>query len=66
LDFDFMGVAERAWDLAVALHGSEPTGWNTALTTYSESAPAPLRESEIAAVPWLMAKFGCALALQKR
>jgi Ser/Thr protein kinase RdoA (MazF antagonist) len=66
LDLDFIGVAERAWDMAVALFGS-PTadvGIDAAVSAFDAGSAHPLSGAEIAALPRLMARFGAALCLQ--
>ena len=66
LDLDFIGVAERAWDMAVALFGS-PTadvGIDAAVSAFDAGSAHPLSRAEIAALPGLMARFGAALCLQ--
>jgi Ser/Thr protein kinase RdoA (MazF antagonist) len=65
LDFDFLGVAERAWDVAVALFGT--TGGvavDAAVAAFDAGSADPLSSAEVAALPRLMAKFGAALCLQ--
>jgi Ser/Thr protein kinase RdoA (MazF antagonist) len=66
LDLDFIGVAERAWDVAVALFGA-PTGnagVEAAVCAFDAGSTDPLSGAEIAALPRLMAKYGAALCLQ--
>jgi Ser/Thr protein kinase RdoA (MazF antagonist) len=66
LDFDLIGVAERAWDLAVALFWSPTgsTGIDAAVAAFERGPADPLTHAEVAALPRLMAKYGAALCLQ--
>ena len=66
LDVDFIDVAERAWDVAVALFWMpmDDVSVDAAVAAFDAGAADPLSGAEIAALPRLMAKFGAALCLQ--
>jgi Ser/Thr protein kinase RdoA (MazF antagonist) len=66
LDFDFIGVADRAWDIAVALFSSPTSSVSidAVVAAFDAGSADPLSGAEIAALPRLMAKFGAALCLQ--